>query len=90
MRLTNEAKETTVAYLLFAGDHYYPSGGAEDLQGRFDTLEDAVTAHKSDKYEYDGGWAHVLCVDSLKLVKTFNRGNWDDPYWATLAAVKAS
>jgi hypothetical protein len=67
-----------MAYLLFAGDDYYPCGGAEDLQGRFDTLEAAVAAHDPTKYGYSGGWASVLCLESLKVAKFFNRGVWTD------------
>lgn len=68
-----------MAYLLFAGDDYYPNGGAEDLQGRFDTLEAAIAAHDPNKHKYSGGWANVLCLDSLKIVKVFNRGTWSAP-----------
>jgi hypothetical protein len=68
-----------MAYLLFAGDDYYPSGGAEDLQGRFETVDAAIAGHDPTKYKYEGGWANVLCLDSLKMVKVFNRGTWSDP-----------
>jgi hypothetical protein len=66
-------------YLLFAGNDYYPSGGAEDLKGRFDTLDQAIAGHDPNEFEYAGGWANVLCMDSLKLVKRFSRGKWYDP-----------
>ena len=29
-------------YMLFAGDHYYPSGGMNDYRGDYDTLEMAI------------------------------------------------
>lgn len=29
-------------YLLFAGDTYYPSGGAEDYRGSFESLDEAA------------------------------------------------
>lgn len=67
-----------MAYLLFAGDDYYPIGGAEDLKGRFDTLEAAIAGHDQKEYKYSGGWANVLCLESLKVMKRFNRGNWRD------------
>ena len=68
-----------MAYLLFAGNDYYPKGGVEDLQGQFETLEAAIAGHDQNKFEYDGGWANVLCLDSLKLVKRFNCGKWFEP-----------
>ena len=69
-----------MAYLLFAGDHYYPEGGAEDLQGKFDTIEEALAAHNPAAFEYDGGCANLLCIDTLEMVKLFNQGVWRDPY----------
>lgn len=68
-----------MAYLLFAGDDYYPNGGAEDLIGRFETIKEAFIGHDPNQFEYDGGWANVLCLDSMKIVKFFHRGNWFDP-----------
>lgn len=65
-------------YLLFAGDDYYPRGGAEDLKGRFDSVERAIEAHDPTEHDYEGGWANILCQDSLKIVKTFSRGDWYD------------
>ena len=73
-----------MAYLLFAGNDYYPDGGAEDLQGRFDTLDDAISGHDPAEHQYEGGWANVLCLDSMQIVKRFSRGKWyepgEDPY----------
>ena len=65
-----------MAYLLFAGDHYYPEGGAYDLQGKFDTIEEALAAHNPAAFDYDGGWANLLCLDTLKVVKEFHCGTW--------------
>lgn len=31
-----------------------------------------------NEHNYSGGWANVLCLDSLKVVKFFNRGVWTD------------
>ena len=61
-------------YLLFAGNEYYPEGGANDLQDRFDTLKDAMAAHDPAKYD----WAHILCLDSLNVVKHFHTEKWND------------
>lgn len=67
-----------MAYLLFCGDDYYPCGGAYDLAGRFDSVDMAVAAHEPSKFGINGGWANVLCLDSLKVVKRFHRGVWSD------------
>lgn len=72
-------KGVMMAYILFAGDHYYPYGGATDLQpGMFETAADAVASHDPHKLNYDGGWAHVFCLDTLKVVKWFDSGGWSD------------
>lgn len=65
-------------YLLFAGDDYYPDGGARDLIGAYDSIEAAVDAHDPKKFKYHGGWANILCVDALVIVGCFNRGTWTD------------
>lgn len=71
-----------MAYLLFAGNDYYPEGGALDLQGRFDSIEAAIASHDPNKFGYDGGWANILCLDTLKIVKMFSRGDWNySPDW---------
>lgn len=40
-------------YLLFAGWNYYPQGGYKDLQGSFDSLEDA-RKHRDEYYKAEG------------------------------------
>ena len=44
----------TKRYWLFAGETYYPSGGMEDLRGKYDTMVEAVKAIKR------ADWFHVL------------------------------
>ena len=68
-----------MAYLLFAGNDYYPRGGARDLVGRFDTIEAAIGGHDPRRFKYDGGWANVLCLETLAVVKRFSRGKWYEP-----------
>jgi hypothetical protein len=49
-------------YLLFAGAQYYPCGGWDDLEGDFDTLEEAREAAKHSPIklapEYD--WTQIV------------------------------
>lgn len=65
-------------YLLFAGDDYYPQGGAEDLKGGFESVEEAKAAHDPNEHNYEGGWANVLDMSNLKIVMYFNRGTWSE------------
>ena len=63
-------------YLLFAGEDYYPSGGAKDLEGDFDTIDEAVNA--LDHEDYRDCWAHVFDLTTKKIVKHHSRGVWID------------
>lgn len=52
-------------YLLFAGDDYYPLGGARDLVGCYSDLQDAKGA-------YDGqGWAHIYDIETCEIIFKF-------------------
>jgi hypothetical protein len=79
--MEKETKETskyayaTARYLLFAGNYYYPSGGAKDLVGSFSNLDEAIDcANKTmESYKEDGDcWAHILCIKTLKIVKSYS------------------
>ena len=67
-------------YLLFAGDNYYPQGGARDLVGSYRSVDDAVKAHDPKRNRYDGGWANILDTRTLEIVKCFSRGTWANSY----------
>ena len=54
-------------YLLFAGNAYYPSGGAEDLIGKFNSINEAEAAFNPSNYTL--GWANILDLDTLEIVK---------------------
>lgn len=61
--LNRKRAYTNMKYLIFAGLHYYPSGGWEDFKGERDTEEDAVTdAAIIAENEYCGGWWQVVRV----------------------------
>lgn len=47
-------------YLLFAGDHYYPSGGWNDFVGSFDTAREAMEWAESKAIKDSDDWAHVV------------------------------
>ena len=71
-------KGADVAFLLFSGEDYYPNGGAEDFLGKYDSIDAAIDAHDPACYKFNGGWAHVFNLDTLKIVKCFRRGTWSD------------
>ena len=64
-------------FWLFAGDHYYPSGGIQDFIGDFDDLEDArakVRHHRENStwgldpdFTYD--WYHIVDMDTRKKIE---------------------
>lgn len=60
-------------YLLFAGNDYYPQGGADDLIGFYEILDDALQSHNPAIYEYSGGWAHIYSLTELKIVAEFKK-----------------
>lgn len=54
-------------FILFGGEQYYPSGGANDFIGSFGSVEEAYMylAHNSHK-EYD--WWHVFDTHLDKII----------------------
>ena len=63
-------------FLLFAGNDYYPYGGAYDYKGSFKTIEEAVSSHNPNEHDYNGGWANVFELPKEKIVMQFKRGGW--------------
>lgn len=57
-----------MAFLVFAGEQYYPKGGAYDLLHETDD----ITAAKSAAREYCAAghslWAHVFCTTAKAVV----------------------
>jgi hypothetical protein len=69
-------------YLLFAGDDYYPNGGADDFRGTYHTMQEAMRAGE----HYD--WAHVATVETTMSADTteftffFNvEARWREPLY---------
>jgi hypothetical protein len=50
-------------FVLFAGEHYYAKGGAADLVGSFDTLEQARAALDSETTER---WGDQVVIADAK------------------------
>ena len=70
-------------YLLFAGENYYPSGGASDFIAAFDSV-DAAKAHAEQEHRHD--WAHIASFDGQTLkevaewqvLSRYSGGAWRD------------
>jgi hypothetical protein len=55
-------------YMLFSGLYYYPSGGMEDFDCSFDTLEQAKDYVKATHESFAQYWHHVADRDTGKIV----------------------
>ena len=57
-------------YALFAGQHYYPDGGMNDLRGSFDTFEAAAAeAHvRTDFGTYKFDWYHIVDKTTFDII----------------------
>ena len=64
-------------FILFAGDDYYPYGGSDDVEGFYDTIEEAIENH-IPRFRYDGGWANILDCEKHTTVRRFKGGIWFD------------
>lgn len=62
-------------YVVFAGEHYYPSGGWGDYRGSFDTLEEAQALIGTlGPSTYD--WAHVVDLETGYESTLLQSGRW--------------
>jgi len=57
-------------YLVFAGECYYPGGGASDFVDDFDTIKDAMACHCSHT-----DWDHILDTE-LGQIHEFDDNKW--------------
>jgi hypothetical protein len=58
-------------FALFAGDHYYPCGGMEDLVGRYESLEAAREAFASrlmSVTDFGQDWYQIVDLVSFEVV----------------------
>lgn len=68
-------------FLLFAGITYYPAGGARDLIGAFESIEEAQEA---DLSEHD--WANIHDAQTGVTEWSWSSDDYRDPYgsgWIT-------
>ena len=57
-------------FALFAGEDYYPSGGMDDLVGRFDSVEEALVVAFTYEDENSRGydWHQVVDLTTFTVV----------------------
>ena len=55
-------------FLLFAGDHFYPSGGWGDFKNSFDTVEEAQEG-AADELAGNSDWWQIVDITTGKVVK---------------------
>jgi hypothetical protein len=61
----------TTAFLLFAGDDFYPGGGWTDFVARFDSLEEAKEFIVQNKKSYD--WVEIVECNNLNFSLVYKR-----------------
>jgi hypothetical protein len=75
-------------YMLFAGNDYYPSGGAKDFQCFFDSVDDAITYFEQRNQRIMGDiyniylpirdWYQVVQSNDMSIVTESNFWVSDD------------
>jgi hypothetical protein len=58
-------------YLVFAGYDYYPSGGWNDFQDKFQTLDPVITYLNAYCLKYD--WAEVVDLKTYRVAQRYNK-----------------
>ncbi len=76
-------KDEHKPYLLFAGSMFYPSGGWDDFQGYFSTVDDAKLWLQKNEPNANHNWAHIVQKDKIILWASANNNNWvkNDGTW---------
>ena len=55
-------------YILFAGNNYYPNGGAEDIIGTFSSMEEAKEGYIEASMRSPYEWMHIYCISEGRIV----------------------
>lgn len=59
-------------YLIFAGDVYYPAGGANDYMGHVEGFAEAMKLAEQHVEVAKRDWAHVFDLETRLIVYTYN------------------
>jgi hypothetical protein len=57
-----------IRYLLFSGENYYPSGGAEDFALKFSDRSDTLRFGMERFGKYENDWVHVFDLDTMVII----------------------
>ena len=70
-------------YILFAGDRYYPEGGAYDLIDFFDSVQEAVNHFQTELgIQIDSPWANIYDLQKKEVTISFHEyDGWVDGDW---------
>lgn len=60
-------------YLVFRGEHYYPSGGWHDLDNTFDTLPEVLQYLHTDNCLKRSEWVHVVDITTGLQVSDYGQ-----------------
>jgi|TARA_B100000900_G_C20588892_1_gene720816 hypothetical protein len=60
-------------YIIYAGDEYYPRGGANDIVGYYDTYDLTLQKFQQIVHSYD--WIQVLDIDTKEIVKYYYKND---------------
>ena len=63
-------------YIVFAGDHYYPSGGISDYSADFDSMGEAL----GYMHQLGSEWAHVFDTEKGKYMEYSAEEYWLSPH----------
>ena len=55
-------------YWVFAGDNYYPGGGAYDFIGSFDSFDEAKVASKKSYKIGECRWVHIFDAETNEII----------------------
>lgn len=58
-------------FMLFGGDHYYPSGGIDDLHGSYETLETAMM-HATTSFGDDYTWWNIIDLETGQVWRKYD------------------
>ena len=85
--------------LLFAGDTYYPQGGANDLylvtdnQYEAQGYADSVIYSKRKASEWSEPWAQIFDLDAQAVIMQYQKGQWiehDKPFATAVQSIKSA
>jgi hypothetical protein len=66
-------------YLVFYGEDYYPSGGWDDFEGFFKTL-DGAKKHLLAR-DPENKWGHIVFEGKIVFEAKGNQKDYSDYYW---------